>query len=378
MRILLVGEYSRLHNSLKEGLEALGQEVTLISTGDFFKDYPSDIRLERKWDKGLGKKVKIALFRLFKTDLTARSVVSQFMDHKIRLMDYDVVQLINESPFTIQPGSELRLVRWLARHNKKMFLLSCGADHLSVKYAMGNHLPYTILDAYKSGIAPYQEFHWALKYLNPKFEALHTEVFNLIRGVIASDIDYHLPLKDHPKYLGMIPNPVNTDKLQKISNPIEGPLRIFMGINRSNYVSKGIGYFEEALDLLSDAHKDRVEISIVENLPYQEYIKKFDDAHIVLDQVLGQDQGYNALEAMAKGKVVFTGAGKPFTDWYKLNEPVAINALPDAHAIARQLSRLIDNPELIVDIGRNARKFVLSYHNHCTIAQKYLDCWKAN
>ena len=58
MRILLVGEYSRLHNSLKEGLQALGHEVTLVSTGDEFKNFPSDVLLKRKYDSGISKKVK--------------------------------------------------------------------------------------------------------------------------------------------------------------------------------------------------------------------------------------------------------------------------------------------------------------------------------
>lgn len=42
MKILLIGEYSRLHNSLKEGLQHLGHDVTLISTGDGMKQFPSD------------------------------------------------------------------------------------------------------------------------------------------------------------------------------------------------------------------------------------------------------------------------------------------------------------------------------------------------
>ena len=37
MKILLVGEYSRLHNSLKEGLEKLGHDVTLVGKQDGFK-----------------------------------------------------------------------------------------------------------------------------------------------------------------------------------------------------------------------------------------------------------------------------------------------------------------------------------------------------
>ena len=46
MRILLIGEYSGLHNSLKEGLEKNGHEVTLIGSGDGFKKYPMDINIE--------------------------------------------------------------------------------------------------------------------------------------------------------------------------------------------------------------------------------------------------------------------------------------------------------------------------------------------
>ena len=43
MKILLIGEYSNLHNSLKQGLQKNGFEVTLLSTGDGFKNFDSDI-----------------------------------------------------------------------------------------------------------------------------------------------------------------------------------------------------------------------------------------------------------------------------------------------------------------------------------------------
>lgn len=68
---------------------------------------------------------------------------------------------------------------------------------------------------------------------------------------------------------------------------------------------------------------------------------------IVLDQIYCFDQGYNALEAMAKGKAVFTGAESEFYDYYNLQEIVAINALPDINYIVEKLSYLIENPEEI-------------------------------
>jgi len=378
MKILLVGEYSRLHNSLKEGLLALGHSVTLISMGDFFKKYPSDILLDRKYDQGLAVKLKIGIFKLSGVDITSNSIRSQFFKHEEQLKGYDVVQLINESPFAIQPKIELELISFLKKNNDKLFLLSCGTDYLSVQYALGDALPYSILSEYKSGKIAEDKFQYILKYARPEFKKLHHHVFDLIRGVIASDIDYHLPLKGHPKYLGLIPNPVNTDNLKLLPVDYSGRVRIFLGINRANYHSKGIRFFEEALQIISEKYSDKIEIEIAENLPYADYIEKFDKAHILLDQVLGFDQGYNALEAMAKGKVVFTGADKNFEEFYQLKKIVAINALPDAQQIAGKLEELILNPNMIQEISSNAREFVEREHNHISIAKKYISTWQEN
>jgi len=45
MNILLIGEYSRLHNSLKEGLQELGHNVVILGFKDGFKDFPVDFPL---------------------------------------------------------------------------------------------------------------------------------------------------------------------------------------------------------------------------------------------------------------------------------------------------------------------------------------------
>jgi len=96
----------------------------------------------------------------------------------------------------------------------------------------------------------------------------------------------------------------------------------------------------------------------------------------VLDQVYAFDQGYNALEAMAKGKVVFTGAEKEFEAHYNLTEKVAINALPDVDAIVNELSLLIENPTEITAIGKRARAFIENEHHYIKVAEKYLEKWK--
>ena len=375
MRILLVGEYSRLHNSLKEGLQVLDHEVLLISTGDFFKKYPSDILLARKYDSGIPAKFKVGIYKLLGIDITSRNIKNQFFKHREQLKDFDVVQLINESPFVIQPKHEEAIISYLSHQNKKLFLLSCGADYISVSHAMSDAHPYSIFSGYKDGSFAKERFSAMTKFVTAPYKSLHDFIYERISGVIASDMDYHLPLLSHPKYVGLMPNPVNLSRLNISKITVKEPITIFMGINRSNYHTKGIQYFEEALAIIKEKYGDKVIIDIVENLPYDNYIQRYDKAHILLDQVLAYDQGYNALEAMAKGKVVFTGAEAEFQQHYNLTAPVAINALPDVDYLVKELSTLIENPTLITEIGERASRFVAEVHDHVVVAEKYVEVW---
>src|SRR5690554_4984461 len=173
MKILLVGEYSRLHNSLKKGLQALGHQVTLVSTGDHFKKFPSDILLKRRFNKGLAKKIKVGFYMLFGVDITSLLLKNAILSHKKQLQDFDVVQLINESPFGIEPNYEKEIVSYLKMNNKKIFLLSCGTDYTSVKYAYEKKLRYSIFNPLFEGKVHKKDFAPALKYLEPEYRELH-------------------------------------------------------------------------------------------------------------------------------------------------------------------------------------------------------------
>ena len=51
MKILLVGESSLLHNTLKKGLVELGHQVTLMSDGNDWHNSPRDIDLRRNMER---------------------------------------------------------------------------------------------------------------------------------------------------------------------------------------------------------------------------------------------------------------------------------------------------------------------------------------
>jgi hypothetical protein len=137
MKILLLGEYSRLHNSLKEGLLALGHEVTLVGTGDSFKNFPVDLSFEPKlttknWFFTFLKKV---VFKLTNLNLEETEKGIRFYFLLPKLKNYDVVQLINSNAIETHPSWSIKLLNQLFSKNKNWILLVCG-DETSVVDAL--------------------------------------------------------------------------------------------------------------------------------------------------------------------------------------------------------------------------------------------------
>lgn len=378
MKILLVGEFSRLHNSLKEGLENLGHHVLIIGHNDGFKKYPVDILLEKKWDHGIFKKIKIAVYKITGFDISSYLTYCQFLKYKNDCSGFDVVQLINENSFYCTYKFEKKIISYLLKNNQKLFLLSCGYDYLNVKYCFENPNFKSVIPLYLNHKIDAKSFENILKFKRKSFKKLHHFIYRNCNGIIASDLDYHLTLKGDTKYLGLIPNPVNTSKIDFNAIKIENKIVIFHGINESNYLKKGNDIFEKTLEVIHKKYHDKIEIITSKNVPYNEYINLYNNAHIVLDQVYGYDQGYNALEAMAKGKVVLTGAEKEFINYYNLSERVAINAIPDIDYLVKELSFLIENPKEITTIGKRARAFIEKEHYYVKIAQDYVQKWSEN
>lgn len=378
MKILLVGEYNRAHRNIKLGLETLGHTAKVAGLSDGFKKVKVDFEIKNYFKSGFLKKLRVLFVKIFNVDLLGLHIMHQIKSKKRDLNNFDIIQFINEAPFGCDRNTQKKLFDLLVNWNNNPYLLSCGTDYISVKYANDKRFRYSILTPYFDGKGTKSDFASALSYLTPQHIKLHKHIFSTIKGVISNDLDYHLPLKNgHPKYLGMIPHAINLSELTYKAPNIEDKIVIFHGINTHNYYKKGNDIFEAALKLIEKKYTDKIDIIIAQNLPYKTYIKSFDKAHILLDQVYAYDQGYNALEAMAKGKVVFTGAEQEWLDYYNLQEDtVAINALPDAHKITKKLEWLIENPEKITEISKNGREFVETYHNHIECAKNYLKLWK--
>ena len=113
MKILLLGEFSNVHWTLAQALRRLGHEVMVVSNGDEWKAYSSDISLVRKpgrWG--------------------ALSYVFRGMRLLPKLRGYDVVQIINPVHFVeLKAERAVLIYDYLRRHNKRVFLGAFGYDY---------------------------------------------------------------------------------------------------------------------------------------------------------------------------------------------------------------------------------------------------------
>ena len=378
MKILLIGEYSNLHNSLKKGLLNLGHEVILLGSGDGFKKYDVDILIkstifENKYLKIIAKIID----KVFKFSLNELEIY--FKSKKIikKLADFDIVQLINERPFNTSANLEISLLKHVFKNNKKVFLLACGVDHKSISYANDKKFKYSILTPYFENNSLKKEYRHILKYLDSDHSKLSNYIEQNIQGIISSDLDYHIPYVNSKKYLGMIPNPIDIDALNEDGKSFNQKIVILHAINSKNKLKKGNKFFKKSLSIIEGKYSNKVEITRTTDQAYSEHIKNVKNCDILLDQVYAYDQGYNALEAMAMGKVVLTGAEKEWREHYNIVEDyVVINAMPDVSYLVEKLSWLIENPEKIKMISKNAREFILKHHDYNVITKKYLKAWE--
>ena len=137
MRILLIGEYSNFHNSLKQGLLKKGHEVTLAAEKDGFKSFPVDISLHPELlSKPPLKYIRHALFKLTKFDLANFEIIWRFVINRKQFKNYDSVQLINEFPFKTTPFLDKLMLSYIFKNNHNVSLSACGDDYTYINYIL--------------------------------------------------------------------------------------------------------------------------------------------------------------------------------------------------------------------------------------------------
>jgi len=371
MKILLMGEYSNVHATLAEGLRKLGHHVTVLSNGDFWKNYPRDIDLVRKPGKLGGIMYMMKLY----TNV-----------HKLR--GYDIVQLINPMFLELKAERIFPIYQYLRKHNKKIILGGFGMDYYWVSVCCKDkplrYSDFNIGDELRTNADALKE---RKDWLGTEKGRLNQMIAEDCDGIITGLYEYWACYQPgFPQKTTFIPFPIkpklitsgngnsytNAENHQVIPLDIPKKVKLFIGINKSRSEYKGTDIMLKAAQAIAKKYPDKTELRIAENIPFAEYVKMMNGSDAILDQLYSYTPSMNPLEAMARG-IICIGGGEP-ENYEIIHEdklrPI-INVLPNYESVYQELEHLVLHPELVPLLKQQSIEYISKHHDYIKVAKRY-------
>ena len=371
MKILLMGEYSNVHATLAEELRKLGHHVTVLSNGDFWKNYPRDIDLVRKPGKLGGIMYMMKLY----TNV-----------HKLR--GYDIVQLINPMFLELKAERIFPIYQYLRKHNKKIILGGFGMDYYWVSVCCKDkplrYSDFNIGDELRTNTDALKE---RKDWLGTEKGRLNQMIAEDCDGIITGLYEYwacYQPV--FPQKTTFIPFPIkpklitsgngnsytNAENHQVIPLDIPKKVKLFIGINKSRSEYKGTDIMLKAAQAIAKKYPDKAELRIAESIPFAEYVKMMNGSDAILDQLYSYTPSMNPLEAMARG-IICIGGGEP-ENYEIIHEdklrPI-INVLPNYESVYQELEHLVLHPELVPLLKQQSIEYISKHHDYIKVAKRY-------
>ncbi|MCR5181007.1 MAG: glycosyltransferase [Bacteroidaceae bacterium] len=376
MKILLVGEYSNVHWTLAQGLRALGHEVTVVSDGDRWKNYPRDIDLRRR-----------AMDSSSRLERTGGSIRYLFDLARVwpTLRGYDVVQLINPVFIDLKAERLWPFYRYLRKHNGRVFLGAFGIDYYWVKVGSDcKTFRYSDFN-FGSQLRNYPFMQTMIKdWLHGPKGILNQRIAEDCDGIITGLYEYECCYRPYyPEKTRFIPFPIDRSSVSPVtlySATTAEPLHFFIGVQSNRSYYKGTDIMLSALQRLKKDYPESMEVVKAENLPFNVYQERMNSSHVLLDQLYSYTPAMNALMAMAKGLIV-VGGGEP--EQYELLgehqlRPI-INVQPTEEDVYEQIAtRLLSGQEDIRQLQLDSMEYIRRHHDHFSVARKYEEFYGMN
>lgn len=362
MKILLLGEYSNVHNTLAQGLRKLGHKVTVASNGDFWKNYPRDIDLARRPGKLGGMALMAKVYSLLPT-----------------WKGYDVVQLINPIFIELKAERLEPIYRRLRRQNGKMVLGAMGMDWYWVNECMQRKpLRYSDFNFGDKLRTDQEAIKEQKDWIGTKKGELNQFIANDCDGIVAGLYEYKVCYEPYFKEkMRFIPMPIVPQNVT-IEHEVKLPVKLFIGISKGRSAYKGTDIMLRAAEEVKRKHPDRLQIVKAEGVPFDEYQMMMNGSDAIMDQLYSYTPAMNALLAMSKG-IVCIGGGEP-ENYEILNEkelrPI-VNVKPEYDSVVNELQQLIMHPERIAEMKRQSVEYIRRHHDYIKVARQYEEFYKS-
>ena len=111
----------------------------------------------------------------------------------------------------------------------------------------------------------------------------------------------------------------------------------------------------------------------IENMNHQQARQLYQEADIIIDQILCGSYGLLSVESMALGKPVVAYIRGDLVSRFPADLPI-VNANPDT--IYEQVKRLLQQPHLRRQLGIQGRQYVERYHDSNVVAEKLIGIYQ--
>ena len=364
MKILLLGEASFVHSTLRKGFEALGHNVTLVSAGCIW-DCPRDIDVGRdmRWGKLSGLKV------IWKILANLRVFIGN-----------DIVQMNDFHTIPLKLGWNELFFKFIKRFNKNV-VRGCWGDDI------------VVFDAQAKGVLAYSDTHIGKKAINveenkwrieeqhlPEFLSCCWYVNKHVDAFAACLYEYYMYYNkdEYRQRLHYMPLPIEIPDDKNISVKGEHwPIKVLVGIQKRRDFIKGASIIGELVEKIAAEHPDKVVVNKVYDVPYIEYCKMLEEADVLVDQLYSYTPSMNSLAAMARGTVVIGGGEEEYYDFIGEKElrPI-INVRPhDNEYNLNVLREALLTPGRISKMSRESAAFVRKHHDYIKVSRQYIEVY---
>lgn len=381
MKILLIGEASFLHNTLKKGLLERGHRVITMSDGNGWHDAPRDIDLRRdgRWGK-----------------LGGLRVVWQLLCHLPQLCGNDVVQIHNYQFVPLMYRWNTLLLRFLKLTNRRV-VKGCFGDDPQIFRRQAQGVP-AYSDTYWSGQLQNADQHRdrIAEVIEHGAEASWRKTTHMADALVACLYEYWLDYNEPPyaAKLHYVPLPMECEEMVKcVDNDPPSPshpndsqlptnlttspshhLTILIGLQPKRDFMKGAMKIAAFVEEVARRHPGKVQIKYVEGVPYDEYMHLLAKADVLVDQLYSYTPSMNSLAAMARGTVVIGGGEEEYYEFIGEDtlRPI-INVrpdVPDEENIAA-IERALFTDGMLERMAQESIQFVHKYHDYRLVAKQY-------
>lgn len=236
--------------------------------------------------------------------------------------------------------------------NKKVFMQHWGSDVRMYSKAVKSNPYIKVKDSDEERIRRKLEF-----------------ISKQISHCIVSDYELHDYVKDFYNNVHIIRQAIDLEKY-KVKNNKNNKLLIVHA--PSSPEIKGTKHILEAIEELKQKYD--FDFKLVQGMAHEEAKKVYQKADIIIDQILCGSYGLFSIEAMAMGKPVICWISEHIKETYPEELPI-ISANPDN--IKEKIEYMINNRDMLNEIGQAGRKYVEKYHDMNVISKELLDLYRS-